>query len=167
MFTATMDEVRRTRGRGLHLGRRAVPIAAILLALAPACALDGEDADVEPSDAELFEPGSGEAALLDESSPPALEGEASSDDVAISSWLGLCYPVRGNTHAGGWCDGNGPNWTYRGIVRCSNNQRYLGVERWAGDRRGSHLECPANTFTLSVSGLEARYNGVHFGYFYP
>ncbi|MET8260412.1 hypothetical protein ACFYPG_23295 [Micromonospora sp. NPDC005553] len=64
---------------------------------------------------------------------------------ADQGWIGKCYP-----HAyGGWCDGNGPDWTYEGYVRCaaqsSGSKDEVGVRRWAGDRRGSTAKCQLGT----------------------
>ena len=67
---------------------------------------------------------------------------AVADQVAAAGWLGSCYPERVGNRAGGWCDGNGPDWTYRGVVHCTNGGTYYGVERWAGDRRASAISCP-------------------------
>jgi hypothetical protein len=62
-----------------------------------------------------------------------------------SGWLGQCYPALGSNWGGGWCDGNGPDWHYYGWVDCTNGHEYYGVDRWAGDRRGSYAYCPAGT----------------------
>jgi len=62
-------------------------------------------------------------------------------------------------HAGGWCDGTGPDWTYRGIVRCSNGTHFLGISRWAGDRRGSSGTC-ASTRSAVSGGVRVYYKGV-------
>ncbi|MGV9563565.1 hypothetical protein [Streptomyces sp. NPDC003480] len=74
------------------------------------------------------------------------------------SWLGKCYPYHkaGTKWAGGWCDGNGPNWQYWGYVNCSGNTRYFGPHRWAGDRRGSYVTCPA--------GRSYKSGGVYSGW---
>ncbi|MFF3907870.1 hypothetical protein ACFYZJ_18185 [Streptomyces sp. NPDC001848] len=74
------------------------------------------------------------------------------------SWLGKCYPYHkaGTKWAGGWCDGNGPNWQYWGYVNCSGNTRYFGPHRWAGDKRGSYAACPA--------GRSYKSGGVYSGW---
>ena len=61
--------------------------------------------------------------------------------VARAGWLGPCYVDASTTSGGGWCDGNGPDWTYRGRVQCTDGGDYYGVTRWAGDRRGSTAYC--------------------------
>src|SRR5262245_25340158 len=51
----------------------------------------------------------------------------------MSGWLGPCYVSRYPTSAGGWCNGNGPDWAYMAEVRCSNGSWYYnGPYRWAG-----------------------------------
>ena len=82
-------------------------------------------------------------------------------DVGITGWIGACYVNRGTNWAGGWCDGNGPDWTYRGVVYCSNGGAYLGINHWAGDRRGSYAECPSGYATSG--GVRYYYNGVYQG----
>jgi hypothetical protein len=76
-----------------------------------------------------------------------------------AGWIGTCYVARGTNWAGGWCDGNGPDWTYRGAVQCTNGIWYLGTSRWAGDRRGSYAECPSGK-TATTGGVWVYYNGV-------
>jgi len=64
--------------------------------------------------------------------PAATTGGAHTD----SGWLGTCHPVRYTRSAGGWCDGNGPDWRYFGWVYCTDGRDYHGPSRWAGDRSG-------------------------------
>lgn len=71
-----------------------------------------------------------------------------------SCYVWSSYSMPG--HAGGWCDGTGPDWTYRGLVHCNNGTSYLGISRWAGDRRGSAATCS--------SGVTARSGGVRVYY---
>ncbi|WP_430501349.1 hypothetical protein ACQRWP_07130 [Micromonospora trifolii] len=78
---------------------------------------------------------------------------------ADQGWIGQCYP-----HAyGGWCDGNGPGWTYEGYVRCaaqsSGSIDYPGPSRWAGDRRGSTAKCSLGT-SYKSGGVKVFYRGV-------
>ena len=75
-----------------------------------------------------------------------------------SGWIGSCFPGRGTDWGGGWCDGNGPDWTYRGAVLCSNGIWYIGVEHWAGDRRGSWPVCPTGR-TATTGGVRVYYLG--------
>ncbi|GGN99714.1 hypothetical protein GCM10010112_93740 [Actinoplanes lobatus] len=79
---------------------------------------------------------------------------------ALAGWLGSCYVSRYSTYAGGWCDGNGPDWTYQGTVRCGNNPGYInnGPTRWAGDRRGSYSSCPSGT-SAARGGVDVFYQG--------
>ncbi|WP_446038097.1 hypothetical protein [Streptomyces sp. SID1121] len=79
-----------------------------------------------------------------------------SDLQALAGWLGTCYPERSATRAGGWCDGNGPNWNYSGWVRCSNGNEYYGPWKWAGDRTKSYAYCPSGTSSVS-GGLDVAY----------
>lgn len=73
-----------------------------------------------------------------------------------AGWLGPCYPAVGFNWGGGWCDGNGPNWHYRGWVYCTNGWEYYGVYRWAGDRRGSYAYCPSGHYAQS-GGVDVFY----------
>ena len=79
--------------------------------------------------------------------------------VPLAGWLGSCFANRWTDRAGGFCDGNGPDWTYRGWARCSNGIDYLGSARWAGDRRGSYAVCPTGR-TATIGGLQVYYAGV-------
>jgi hypothetical protein len=76
----------------------------------------------------------------------------------LASWLGPCYPVRYTRSAGGWCDGNGPNWRYQGYVGCTDGREYWGPVRWAGDRRGSYGYCPTGAYA-NYGGVQAFYVG--------
>jgi hypothetical protein len=76
-----------------------------------------------------------------------------------TSWIGTCYVFRGVDNAGGWCDGNGPNWTYQARVYCANGVDYTGVQRWAGDRRGSTATCAGSD--ASEGGVDVYYNGIY------
>jgi hypothetical protein len=89
---------------------------------------------------------------------------AAAPTVAASGWLGTCYPQR-NVHygwGGGWCDGNGPDWTYRGVVHCVNGGTYFGEMRWAGDRRKSIGYCAGNVNSV-WGGLYYYHNGLYVG----
>jgi hypothetical protein len=80
-----------------------------------------------------------------------------------SSWLGTCYPWNDNETAGGWCNGNGPNWTYEGRAVCNvAGFQYdeFGPSRWAGDRRGSYGYCSTDGGVLVSGYLSLFYNGV-------
>lgn len=81
----------------------------------------------------------------------------------LSGWLGSCYVSRYSTFAGGWCDGNGPDYGYQGAVKCSNGWWYYnGPYRWAGDRRGSYSSCPSGT-TATRGGVVIFYLGSYYG----
>jgi hypothetical protein len=77
---------------------------------------------------------------------------------ADQGWIGDCHVQQ----YGGWCDGNGPDWQYRGFAKCaaqsSGSQRQYGPFRWAGDRRGSYGKCTLGTSYMS-SGVEVWYKG--------
>ncbi|MFV5998702.1 hypothetical protein ACNPQM_41785 [Streptomyces sp. NPDC056231] len=78
------------------------------------------------------------------------------DAQVLAGWLGTCYVERTSTRAGGWCDGNGPNWNYRGWVLCSNGKEYVGPWKWAGDRTKSYANCPSGS-TSRDGGLDVAY----------
>jgi hypothetical protein len=82
----------------------------------------------------------------------------SSQQNGVTGWLGGCYPASAGNWGGGWCDGNGPEWTYRGVVGCTNNRVYWGIARWAGDRRASYATCPAG-YQAVWGGLDVYLNG--------
>jgi hypothetical protein len=75
---------------------------------------------------------------------------------ASASWLGSCYPQANATSAGGWCDGQGPNWRYQGYVGCTDGREYWGPARWAGDRRKSFGYCPTGAYR-NYGGVQAFY----------
>ena len=77
-----------------------------------------------------------------------------------AGWIGTCYYSRSSSNAGGWCDGNGPDWRYQGVVYCSNGYYYLGVVHWAGDRRGSYAYCPSGTHS-TAGGLDIYYDSTY------
>ncbi|HET6951773.1 MAG TPA: hypothetical protein VFI47_15435 [Acidimicrobiales bacterium] len=84
---------------------------------------------------------------------------------AGSGWLGTCYAMQGDANnGGGWCDGNGPDATYFGFAVCVSYDDYwtwykaYGVERWAGDRRGSYASC-ATGYYVERTGVEAWFYG--------
>jgi hypothetical protein len=72
------------------------------------------------------------------------------------SWLGQCNSWVATYAAGGRCDGNGPNWRFRGWAECTDGGTYYGIERWAGDTRASVAFCPAGTSTVD-GGVEHYY----------
>jgi hypothetical protein len=75
-----------------------------------------------------------------------------------AGWIGACYPHRGSGGAGGWCDGNGPDWQYRAIVYCTMGGPYYSVMwRWAGDRRGLSAYCRSGSGTAYLGGVEYWY----------
>ncbi|MEV0566565.1 hypothetical protein [Dactylosporangium sp. NPDC050588] len=78
---------------------------------------------------------------------------------ADQGWIGECHPQQ----YGGWCDGNGPDWQYRGFVKCaaqsSGSKPYYGPFRWAGDTRGSYASCTLGT-SYKSGGVEVYYKGV-------
>jgi hypothetical protein len=82
----------------------------------------------------------------------------------MSSWIGTCYTWTDGVSFGGWCDGNGPNWTYRTTGGCYNGHSYRtsGVSRWAGDRRGSYGYCNTNGgyYVEGSGGINVYDNGV-------
>jgi hypothetical protein len=74
-----------------------------------------------------------------------------------AGWLGTCYGTYVSSRvAGGWCDGNGPDWVYQGFAECSNGGYYYGVVRWAGDRRESYGTCPSGTVVVGY-GVDTWY----------
>ena len=76
----------------------------------------------------------------------------------LASWIGTCYAARYTRSAGGWCDGNGPNWRYQGYVGCTDGREYWGPVRWAGDRRGSYGYCPTGSY-MNYGGVQVLYYG--------
>ena len=76
-----------------------------------------------------------------------------------AGWLGTCHPYRTNLTAGGWCDGNGPDWTYQGVCYSNSVYRY-GPMKWAGDRNGSRAECSGPS---QYGGLYYYYKGRYMG----
>ena len=81
--------------------------------------------------------------------------------VSSSSWLGTCYPWNDSETAGGWCNGNGPNWTYEGWAICNDGVQQFSVfgpMRWAGDRRGSYGYC-SGLGPLVKGYINVFYNG--------
>ena len=91
-----------------------------------------------------------------------LGGLVGTQPAAAAGWIGDCYPNRYIITAGGWCDGNGPDWTYQAVVTCTNGGQYWGDRRWAGDRRGSTAGCPSGTTTSG--GLYYYYRGIQKGF---
>jgi hypothetical protein len=79
-----------------------------------------------------------------------------SGPTSSAGWIGTCYLERYSNRAGGWCDGNGPNWRYRGWVRCSNGLEYTGSWKWAGDRTKSFAYCPSGKTSVD-GGLDVAY----------
>jgi hypothetical protein len=86
--------------------------------------------------------------------------EAASAD---SGFITVCYAMRGDANnGGGWCDGNGPDATYFGFAWCtafdgSGSYKEFGVQRWAGDRRGSYASCPVG-FYEAGTGVEGYFH---------
>jgi hypothetical protein len=70
-----------------------------------------------------------------------------------AGWGGTCYPATFNNFnsGGGWCDGNGPDWVYTGLVECSNGRKINGPTKWAGDRTGSYASCNGNGYIVKGS----------------
>jgi hypothetical protein len=78
---------------------------------------------------------------------------------SASGFLTACYPVHAGNWGGGWCDGNGPDWTYRPAVLCNNMSGVWIVSRtshWAGDRGSIYQNCP--TGGSSIHGGLAVYD---------
>jgi hypothetical protein len=74
---------------------------------------------------------------------------------ATPQWFGEVHEtVNTSTRYGGWVDGNGPD-SYIAWADCNNGSLTTGVERWAGDRRGSFAAC--------ASGIQPGRN--HRGFF--
>lgn len=93
------------------------------------------------------------------SSPQATGKVAVASDHAhpAASWIGACdFDVRFDW-AGGWCDGNGPNWNYRAWIRCVFDGYLYGPWHWAGDRNGSYVHCPRGW--ALYGGLQTHYFG--------
>jgi hypothetical protein len=90
---------------------------------------------------------------------------AAPTEANAAGFLGKCYPVaqvigRDLYTGGGWCDGNGPDWTYRGWIKCyyaTGAPTNYGVIRWAGDRRQSMATCAG--YASSGGGLQVFYKG--------
>lgn len=75
-----------------------------------------------------------------------------------------CVGNHGTNWGGGWCDGNGPDWTYRATVTCSNGGTYNGTaSHWAGDRRPLYVNCPSGA-TATLGGVTFYYKGGYRGY---
>ncbi|RDI66732.1 hypothetical protein DFR76_104482 [Nocardia pseudobrasiliensis] len=71
-------------------------------------------------------------------------------DSAAGGWAGKCYIAHNDQTAQGWCDGNGPDYTYQTLGDCltrtSPSQLYheQGPTRWMGDKRKSLIHCAPN-----------------------
>jgi hypothetical protein len=75
-----------------------------------------------------------------------------------AGWIGTCYPHRGTGGAGGWCDGNGPDWQYRAVVYCERGGPFYSTGfRWAGDTRGLSAYCRTGTGPSYAGGVEYWY----------
>jgi hypothetical protein len=96
----------------------------------------------------------GAAALVPGSALAAPEAST-----ARGSWIGPCSGTKSLASVWGWCDGNGPTWTYRSFVECSDVVPYGGPERWAGDRRGSSVGCPSGTWAVR-GGIQTILAGI-------
>ena len=122
----------------------AVVFAGLALALAATAAPASASPNVSGSDAKAgvvrYTAGGSDSYKIFSTSDGAVHSD--------SGWLGTCYPQVGSYWGGGWCDGNGPDWHYYGWVHCSNGWNYYGVDRWAGDRRGSYGYCPSGTYAI-------------------
>lgn len=145
-----------TRTNSLHRPacRRRTPRGVVSVALAASLLIIGPAATAQASSAPL------------RNTVTVTTGKAATapqvGTAALSGWLGTCYPQFPNGWtAGGWCDGNGPDWTYRGVVHCSNGGSYLGAQRWAGDRRKSFGLCQNSTGIWG--GLYYYYKGYYYG----
>jgi len=72
-----------------------------------------------------------------------------------AGWIGTCYPHRGTGGAGGWCDGNGPDWQYRAVVYCERGGPFYSTGfRWAGDTgayRRTAGRAPARAMPAALS----------------
>lgn len=84
----------------------------------------------------------------------------------LSSWIGPCHLWSDTETAGGWCDGNGPNWDYQAVSNCANQVNPIGPQRWAGDRRGSYGCCSEVNSQLSYGYMYVTYNGMVICDFY-
>ncbi|MEU3566920.1 hypothetical protein AB0E96_00595 [Kitasatospora sp. NPDC036755] len=91
------------------------------------------------------------ALVLSGSPAVAVQPQAGIGGPAPLGWLGDCSYVIGQNFAGGWCDGNGPDWWYQAWVHCDDGY-YYGPARWAGDRRGSYAYCPDGHFVVNGEG---------------
>lgn len=77
-----------------------------------------------------------------------------------AGWIGDCYTYVTSTSGGGWCDGNGPDWTYAGVAVCGeSNTAFVGVRRWAGDRRKSSAGCPTTYGLARQGGVYVYFKG--------
>lgn len=76
----------------------------------------------------------------------------------LAGCLGTCYPDPWtSTRGGGWCDGNGPDARYNGLVRCTGESfERTGPQRWAGDRNKSYAYCPSGR-TNVYGGVDGYY----------
>ena len=85
---------------------------------------------------------------------------AAANAAAQQSWLGSCYTWHDNRTAGGWCDGNGPDYTYATTAACTNGGIAFGPSRWAGDRRESYAYCSSIGQYLTAGYLDAFHDGI-------
>jgi len=76
------------------------------------------------------------------------------------STIGPCHLWSDNETAGGWCDGTGPNWQYAAVATCANGVDPIGVQHWAGDRRGSYGYCSSAHSTLVHGDMIVTYNNL-------
>ncbi|WP_055490795.1 hypothetical protein [Streptomyces sp. TP-A0356] len=86
---------------------------------------------------------------------------ASGTSAAASGWY-ACDERTGTWHdrntAGGFCDGQGPNWSYQTHAQCKDGTLTSGARRWAGDRRWSYAYC-AGHGGLSQAWVSMYYDG--------
>ncbi|MFJ9775761.1 hypothetical protein ACIRVF_31730 [Kitasatospora sp. NPDC101157] len=78
---------------------------------------------------------------------------AAAGDSGAKSWGGKCHYWHDRNTGGGWCDGNGPTKRYYAFGLCNDGFSSYGVERWAGDRRGSYVYCAGHGGLSGTWGL--------------
>ena len=99
----------------------------------------------------------------------AAAAPASAATVRLGGFFDTCYPWNDSETGGGWCNGQGPDWTYQATAFCENSAGQSwgtsGVARWAGDRRGSYAYCSTQHGRFVYGELNVYQNGVLQYYF--
>lgn len=96
--------------------------------------------------------------------PASAAPSASAPAAAVHAASGgyNCNESTGTWHdrnsAGGFCDGQGPHWSYQTHAECKDGTNTSGTRRWAGDRRWSYAYCGRNG-GLSHAWVNMYYDG--------